>query len=57
MIRRFEGHTDKATSVAFSPDGQHLATAGALGLVKLLDGGPLASTPAYEPLPVEWPGN
>ena len=37
--------------VAFSPDGRRLAMGGTSGTVSLLDGTPLAETPAYRPLP------
>jgi WD40 repeat protein len=37
--------------VAFSPDGQRLVISTEGGVVTLLDGTPLLSTPSYEPLP------
>jgi WD40 repeat protein len=37
--------------VAFSPDGRRLAMGGTSGTVSLLDGTPLAETPAHQPLP------
>jgi WD40 repeat protein len=40
-LSRFGGHTDQVNTVAFSPDGRYLASAGADGSLCLLDGNTL----------------
>ena len=45
------GHSSTVYGVAFSPDGRRLATASRDGTLQILDGTPLAETPAYAPLP------
>lgn len=45
VIRRYQGHDDKILSVAFSPDGRSIASAGDSGAIKIWHSEPISSNP------------